>query len=336
MGIQTVNKFKKAKWATLAGFAAVILGLFLGTQAGLSQPAPPVGQGLEISPPLIEQSVDPGQTLVLSIRLRNVTSGALVARGRVDDFVAAGEDGQPQLITDENAEPSPYSFKAWAAPISELTLGGGEAQTFNITVNVPADASPGGHYGVVRFTATPPELEDTGVSLSASIGTLVLLDVSGPRTEQLTLADFFTSQKGQRKNLFEYPPITFTERFQNSGNIHLKPTGSLRITNIFGQEVANLPINNVERGGNVLPASIRKFEQSLEDKTMIGRYTATVNVTYGEEAKSLSQDITFWVLPYRLLSAVLAGLLLTLWIIRTSLRRYKRRVLKNAGPTSRQ
>ena len=51
------------------------------------------GQGLEISPPLIERSVDPGQSLTLNIKLRNITKSALVTTGSVDDFVAQGEEG---------------------------------------------------------------------------------------------------------------------------------------------------------------------------------------------------------------------------------------------------
>ncbi len=321
---------KKIKTLLPIVVALLLVIGFISTQSIESQ-SPQAGQGLEISPPLIEQRVDPGQSLSLTIRLRNVTQSTLVARARVDDFVAAGEDGLPQLLVDENAEPSPYSFKEWVGPLDQLTLVGGEAKTLDIALNVPATASPGGHYGVIRFTATPPELEDTGVSLSASIGTLVLLNVSGPVTEQLTFADFFASRGGKRGSFFEYPPITFTERFENSGNVHVKPSGSLRITNIFGQEIASLPINNVERGGNVLPASIRKFEQSLEGKTMIGRYSATASVTYGDDNKTLTRSLSFWVLPYRLLAAIAAGIILILFTFRSSLRGYKRRILKNVN-----
>ncbi len=48
-----------------------------------------------------------------------------------------------------------------------------------ITINVPANASPGGYYGVIRFTATPGKLDQSGVALSASLGALDFIRVNG-------------------------------------------------------------------------------------------------------------------------------------------------------------
>jgi hypothetical protein len=60
------------------------------------------GQGLEISPPVIELAADPGQTVTASIRVRNVTAGQLIAKGKADDFGAGtDESGQPKLLLDE-------------------------------------------------------------------------------------------------------------------------------------------------------------------------------------------------------------------------------------------
>ncbi|MEJ0073192.1 MAG: hypothetical protein WDN27_03900 [Candidatus Saccharibacteria bacterium] len=164
-------------------------------------PAPTAGagQGLEISPPLIQQNVDPGQTITLNIRLRNVTTGELVTTGSVDDFVAQGEEGQPKLLVGKNAdEVSPYTFKPWVGEIPSLDLVPQEAKTAAITVAVPKDASPGGHYGVIRFTASPAGSAVTSVSLSASIGTLVLLNVSGKVVTKASIAELYAMQDGKK------------------------------------------------------------------------------------------------------------------------------------------
>ena len=316
--------FKRISFGVIA---AVFLILSVAG-LGFAQEATP-GQGLEISPPLVELNTDPGKTVTFEIRLRNITQGTLIAKSDVDDFVAQGEEGQPKLLTEANAEPSPYSIKGWARAIPEVRLVSQEVKATTITLDVPADASPGGHYGVVRYTAAPPELEGTGVALSASIGSLVLIKVSGDVKESAKFEEFFTTQSGKRKSFFEYGPITFVERVKNEGNVHFKPIGTVRITNMFGKEAGVLTIN--EKGGNVLPASIRKFEQTLNSKWMFGRYNAEANIQYA--GKNISGSLSFWVIPYKLIAVVLGGLIALFLAIRWFLRKYVQRAISKASST---
>lgn len=281
------------------------------------------GQGLEISPPVIDEQVDPGQTIQLEIRVRNVTDTEVIAKGALNDFEAAGEDGQPKILLDENADASPYTFKPWVTSVPDLRLAPKEAKTTSITINVPKDASPGGHYGVVRFTAVPVGIDDSGVSLSASIGTLVLLSVSGDVVTQGNIEEFTISQNGSTGSFFEYGPITFTERIKNTGNVHFKPSGTVKVKDTLGREVASLAIN--DKNGNVLPNSIRKFEQTLDKKNLFGRYTAQLDVIYGDN-QTMTQTQTFWVVPYKMVLAVLGGLLLIILLIVFLVKRFKKHV----------
>ncbi len=284
------------------------------------------GQGLEIAPPSIELNVDPGQTVTFAIRLRNITKDTLVTKASIDDFVAAGEDGRPKLLLDPNAEPSPFSFKPWITSLPGMTLVPQEAKITKVTMEVPKNASPGGHYGVIRFSALPPELEGSGVSLSASLGTLVLVNVSGDVQTKATLADFFVMQNGDKKSLFENGPVTFVERIKNEGNVHFKPTGTLRVTDMFGNEVQVLSIN--EKAGNVLPASIRRFEQVLNNKQLLGLYNVEANIQYN--GKSLQNNLSFWVIPYKLVAIGLGVLLLVVIAFVSGLKRYNRYIIAKA------
>lgn len=319
----TAHKGRLIQRFWLIGIAFVLVLASLVNIAGAQQTP---GQGLEISPPLVELNTDPGKTVTFEIRLRNITQGTLIAKSNVDDFVAQGEEGQPKLLTEANAEPSPYSIKGWARAIPEVRLVSQEQKATTISLDVPADASPGGHYGVVRYTAAPPELEGTGVALSASIGSLVLVKVSGDVKESAKFEEFFTTQSGNRKSLFEYGPISFVERVKNEGNVHFKPIGTIRITNMFGKEAGVLTIN--EKGGNVLPASIRKFEQTLNKRWMFGRYSAEANIQYG--GKNLSGSVSFWVIPYKLIAIVLGALIILFVALRKVLKWYTRRAIAKA------
>jgi hypothetical protein len=302
------------------------LGLFLMLLSNSAVTFAQAGQGLEISPPLVELNVDPGQTVSFEIRLRNIITSPLIARGSIDDFVSGGEEGQPKLLLDENAEPSPYSFKGWTGPLPELNLAPGEAKSAKISLTVPQDAAPGGHYGVVRYTGTAPDIDETGVALSASIGTLVLINVSGNVTYDAKIEEFFTMQNGKRKGFFETGPISFIERIKNQGSVHIKPIGTIRITNTFGKEVAVLSVN--ETGGNILPGSIRRFEQQLDKKFLIGRYTAEANIQYN--GQNMTSFLTFWVIPYKLIAIILGVLILLFVIFRTGIKRYNRMIIKKA------
>ncbi len=281
------------------------------------------GQGLEISPPLIELKTDPGKTVTSTIRVRNVTQDTLVIKSQINDFVANGEDGQPKLLLDTDEE-SPYSIKSWIVSVPAITLKKGEQKPILVTLRVPDDASPGGHFGVIRFTGTPPELEDTGVSLSASVGTLMLVNVSGNTSESAEVSDLYTAQNGKKRSFFEYGPITIVERIKNTGNVFFKPSGSVRVNNMFGRPVETFSIN--ENGGNVLPGSTRKFEQELSNKLLFGRYTVQADIVYGEKNSIITESTSFWVIPYKLIAIFLAGVVLTVLFVK----RYNRYIVKKA------
>ncbi len=304
---------------SIVASASILLLLFVAPNIGHAQS----GQGLEISPPLIELKADPGKVINSTIRVRNVTQDSLVIKAQVNDFVANGEDGQPKLLLDADEE-SPYSIKSWIVSIPTITLKTGEQKSVKVTLRVPDNASPGGHFGVIRFTGTPPELEDTGVSLSASVGTLMLVNVSGNTTESAEVSELFTSQNGKRRSIFEYGPVMITERIKNTGNVFFKPSGTVRVSNIFGREVETFSLN--ENGGNVLPGSTRKFEQELSNKLLFGRYTVQADVVYGEKNNIVSDSMTFWVIPYKLIAIFLGGVLLLVIFVK----RYNQYIVNKA------
>lgn len=326
------------KWNKISILATA--GLFVAlSPAALAAPTPTpapaagsAGQGLEISPPVIELSADPGQTVTANIRVRNVTKGDLIAKGKADDFGAgAGEDGQPKLLLDETGA-TRYSLKYWVQGVPDLRLAPQELKTTTISIAVPKNAEPGGHFGVIRFTALPPNLEGTGVALSASVGTLVLLKVSGPITEKVSLAEFSTFKTEANKapkttSFFEHGPVNFLVRVRNEGSVHEKVTGTITIKNWFGQQVGVVKVN--EKGGNVLPDSVRRFEQSLDKKQLFGHYTAALAMTYSN-GKSLTGSLGFWVIPWKLILLVLAGLLVLIWLLRVGVKRYNAYIIAQA------
>lgn len=328
-------------WLSLT---ALSVGVFsLAASAAPATPAPttaaPTGQALEIAPPVLNITADPGQTVTTQIRLRDVSTGKLIVRGIVNDFRAQGEDGTPKIILDTN-ETDPYSLKSWVVPLTQLTLEPRQVEILPVIIKVPSNAAPGGYYGVIRFTATPPELEGTGVSLSLSLGTLLFVRVNGAAKEGLSVEEFSMNNGGKASTLFEATPLKFVERLKNTGNVHEQPAGQIAITDMFGNKIANVNVNLPPR--NILPNSIRKFEQDLDksvigDKMLFGRYTADLRVTYGTSNQSVTKSIVFWVIPWRLIGTVIAVLIVGFFALRFLIKGYNQRILdRSYGPRRRR
>jgi hypothetical protein len=320
------------KWFVNGVICAVCATLAVGPvvyAAPSPAPSPPTtpGQGLEISPPVIQLTANPGQTITTQIRLRDVTQGELIAKGEVDDFGAGnGEDGTPKLLLDETGS-TRYSLKQWVGAVPNVVLAPQQLVTNTITIHVPANAEPGGHYGVIRFTGVPPDLQGTGVALAASVGSLILLRVNGAITDNLSMVEFSTYQKGLKGAFFEAGPVDFVTRLKNAGSVHELAKGNITVKNWLGKSVAVLNVN--PNGGNVLPDSIRRFKATLSQRKLFGEYTATASLKYAGN-KPLSAKMSFWIIPWKLLLLALLGLVVLGYLIKIAVRRYNEHIIAMA------
>lgn len=291
------------------------------------------GQALEIGPPVLNLSGNPGQVVTANINIRDIAATNLLVKSQINDFIANGEDGTPKILLGEN-ETSAFSFKSWLTPLPQMTLKPQEVRTIKITITIPQNAAPGGYYGIIRFTGTPPELEGTGVSLSASLGSLVFLTVNGHAKEGMSIEEFVATKDGETAgSIFESAPVVFKERLKNSGNIHEKPTGLVTIKDMFGNTIVTLGVNQPVK--DILPDSTRNFLSSLDssnigNKLLFGRYTAELSVQYGTDPKNqktITSTITFWVIPYTLILAIVGGLVAAFFTLRFLIRRYNRHII---------
>lgn len=320
-----------ATFATLLLVSTVSPAVF-----AVTDPAAGIGssQALEISPPVVELSGSPGETVKTQISVRDVANTPLIVTGQVNDFVANDqEDGSPKILI-ENGEESPYSMKSWFSPLSQLTLQPKKIENLTIAINIPKTAAPGGYYSTIRFTANAPGVEGTGVSLSASLGALILMRVKGDAKESLSVAEFGTYDTFSRPAwLFESSPVNFVLRTKNEGNLHEQPVGQATVKDMFGNTIGLVNINLDKK--NVLPGSIRKFEAPLDkavigDRMLFGRYTADLVVAYGTSGEEVTMSVSFWVVPWKLVLAIIVGLVGGFFLIRFGLRRYNEYILSKS------
>jgi hypothetical protein len=304
---------------------------------------------LTISPPLYDLGVAPGQSVTESLKVFNETQETNTWYFETQNFTSQGEDGEPSFAGEGNTE----DLASWIAlPTQPITLAPGETQTVNFTINVPKDADAGGHYAAVFLTSTPPNTNGGAVGVSSRIGALILLRVAGDIIEAGSLQQFgFSSGSGVYASL----PVDFTVLFQNSGNVHVKPFGSITVHDASGNVAASILVNQAEQPdgtiapvGNVLPSSTREFDEmwgtsssstqgfwssiSYEwNNFAFGKYTAALHLSYGTEGETIDSSLSFWIFPWQLILVILIGLALLVLLIVFGVRRYNRWIIGRAA-----
>lgn len=263
------------------------------------------GQGLEISPPTQEVSIDPGKTITVKAKIRNRGNATVPLRVRVQDFTARGEDGQIELTAD-----SPYSITGWTriSPTS-FTLNPGAEQEVIATITAPKDAA-GGHFGSFIFQTTAEE-QQGNAGVSQEIASLFLVKVSGPVNEKVTIKDFSTEK------FAESAPVPLRITYANSGNVHVKTYGLINVTDMFGKKVADLVVPPT----NIFPQADRIVTTDFSNTFLIGPYKATALIYYGSgQAQSLTATTSFFVFPVKI-AAGIAVILFFLFLLRKRLKK---------------
>ncbi|HEX4662330.1 MAG TPA: DUF916 domain-containing protein [Candidatus Saccharimonadales bacterium] len=279
----------------LIKLTTLIASVFLTALALLVTPTvaatPPVSQGLSISPPTFNLSANPGDSAEHTIRVENLSAGAIPINAVVENFTAAGELGEVNITSGSE----PYALASWTTVSPQtVTIPAKSSQVFTFTTNVPKNAEPGGRFGAIVFQVAPGLITNiSGVAVGQEISSLVLLRVAGDAKEKASIAEFSTSTPS-----IEQGPVTFLLRIKNQGNVHLKPVGTITIADIFGHKVATLPVNS----NNILPDAIRQFTATYAQQNLFGRYTATASLVYGSKQQTVTATTAFFIIPWKLLA----------------------------------
>ncbi len=256
------------------------------------------GSGYRVSPVREEKTIERGTSIVTKIYVENTTSNPVETKAVINNFVADGETGEPKVDVENKLEIS-NDFRKIVGPIPNFNLNPKERKEIPVTLTVPKDSSPGGYYGAIRFLPASTSTEDAKVNLSASVGTIFLINVPGNLTEKLSLADFSVTNNGKQGFLFVNATngLATTIKLQNTGNIHLKPFGKVQITK-SGKVVEEFEFNDQQSGsGNVLPGQTRAFEHKFKNDKWFGKYTISANLSYGDGGDLITANKTFWVIP---------------------------------------
>jgi hypothetical protein len=275
----------------------LIVGVF-GILSTFSVPQRAHADTTTIIPPRFDLFGNPGDTVKEKLKVRNDSTTPSTYSVQVDNFTAQGEEGGVALLDTADGNNTTYALAQWiTTEPTNFSLAAGEERVVDITVKIPASGEPGGHYASVLVNRGGATAAGGSVSVASRVGSLVLLRVSGAVTEKAHVSTFAAEE-----SFAQYSPVNFDLRTVNDGNVHIAPKGTIVITNMFGKKVKEIPLTNA----NVLPGATRLVKTTWDDKGLIGRYTATLVATYGQQNQTLTASTSFIVFPLYLLWIILA------------------------------
>ena len=318
----------------MIAIATFVVGIFAVFTSVAASAAPTTTSNnmntLKLSPVRSDITIEPGKSQVVTVKVTNLTKTPMTIQAIENDFVAGDERGTPALVLDANKFAPTHSLKRFMVPLSNVTVPATTTKDIKLTINVPANANPGGYYGAVRFQPVSGSGDNASVSLNASAASLILLTVPGEVEEKLNLTNFSIMQGSKNDTIFQSSnDLKVGVRFENKGNIQEGPFGSISV--LQGDNVVySYKFNDVTPREMILPDSARRWDVPLKNIGSFGNYTVKATFTYGKSNQTIEVTKSFWVIPVFVIAVTVGGLLLLIAIIVAIwlfLKDYKRRIL---------
>lgn len=274
---------------------------------------------LRASPVIVEDEAAPGETIRSTVTLENLSDFFLPVRAFASDVYSDDDSGNLSIVHDAGK----LTARSWFhTEPPDMILDPKTPRKILVEIEVPKNAEPGGRYVSVFFNTFTPPGEPKPASnfvIQSQIGVLFFLTVKGNITSAGRLARFSTAPLSLRS------PVNFNLAVENSGNVHLRPQGTVKVSRLGGKEVGKF---NVEDQGSLtaLPGKIRSLRLKWEvPSPPIGIYKAQVELRSGP-AVTLRGTRWFMVIYYPILFLlVIIGLVG--WTVgkRTLVRKKRRR-----------
>ena len=284
------------------------------TTAFLLALSPFTAKALSITPSVIEISATRGTVIQKKVSVINTKGMEQTYFVGILKFKASDEGDGPVFISPQEDH---SGLPQWIQlPFTEFRLAANTKADVPFEIAIPQDVSSGGYYAALTVSQAPGDVvAENGVLIEAKVAALILLTVEGETKELLNTLDFVLGPENT---------VSYILRLQNQGNVHVTPTGWVKVKDIFGRTVATYDANPEKT--RILPGSTRTYEVSRDLTTgfwkivseqmrvfAIGPLTAELSLTYGSSNSSIEQSFSFLYIPWQLLITV--GVLLVVLLV---------------------
>lgn len=226
-----------------------------------------------------------------------------------------------------------YSCAKWlSTEVPELSVPAGQTAKKRFMLEIPEDAEPGGHYGVIFFEQVTTE-ESGEVRARGRLGSTVFVTVPGEivRKGEIESVSVTSSWFWPSKRVLAGPRRVTNARvvFRNEGNVHLTVKGKATYTPTFGWGAGTVDLGEI----TVLPGTTRYLEAEIPNPPLLGSYKVSAEVSYGPSLEvfdtTLTAEATFHQYPFLWLAVILAIAVLVAALV--ILIRWLRRKRKGKG-----
>lgn len=316
--------------------------------------------------PRKDYSIDPGQTIHDTMVIRNIDSSApLDLSIRVVDFTYTDDTGTPKLDLAEDAPQTAWSLRPFLSIQDSANIKAGGSTTLNLSITIPDNYKAGSYYSAIVYSSGY-DINKGNVGLNASGVTLVFVNIPGKVDENLSLKKLGayympnqTDTTGRYVGLAINEPDSIAYTLTNSGNIAESPTGTITISDMFGNKKE---INDINPNRSLaLLGQTRTFTTCIAPKTQDvsfqgvssqstacgdphlwpGLYTVSIDAFYGQNG-NLTKEVTgtayFWYLPVWfiivllvLLLAIIIAITILVYKVKARINRHKPKKLNKKG-----
>lgn len=245
---------------------------------------PTQASALGLTPAITEINLTAGEKTITTVEVENDSLEAIQLETEVINFSAENLTGEPTF----NFDATPTDIATWVdVDKGPINLKAGKTLDVTVTFDTPATATSGGYYVAVFFNQAVPAEEDGQVSIENKLGALFMATVGDDYTTSGDISSFKAD-----KDSYSDGKAMFTVNYKNTGDVHLKPAGTISITDTFGNEVKSIEVNKEKK--SVLPGLVREFDVADWDVSGFGKYTATLTMTAGTSTDTAT--VEFWVM----------------------------------------
>lgn len=263
MNLSTTSLFTIKSFAVLLA-VAFTTSASVGAVSSDTQDAP--SERITLSPSSTTLKLKTGEVKRGSMKITNDGDVAYGFSVYARPYSVSNEVYDPNF-TDQQSNTNVYRWVQFDQTAYRIEPG----QTVDVpyTLRIPADAAPGGHYGVLFAETDERGLEGTGVARKKRVGNLLYVTVDGTYKMSGELKEFILPFWQTRV------PMNSSARVANTGNADFRAKVTTTATDMFGRTKFTYKGDPI-----VLPDTTRLVEMKWENAPNFGLFKVSQSVAF--------------------------------------------------------
>lgn len=302
---------------------AIIASVFAFTLSASGQGA--ISPTLSISPGLVKQTIEPGEKIVVIIKVTNLGKDPIPLSASKFSISGINNQGAPEFT----AETRPHSGVEWlTVDRPDLILDAQGSQEVNVSILAPIGTIPGGYSAALIFQARLPANyfdEDANTKVIPALSTSFLLSVEAgtpPTIESLSISSFRTPR------IVVSAPVPFLATISNPTGFFFFADGELTMKPTWGEQIIVTQL----AGSVLMPQSSRQYTSAYVGTIWPGTYDAKFALTQGD--KVLVASSRFYSIPWPFIIIILSSVVIIIGLT-VFFRRRARRILTSIDKINR-